>query len=344
MNLLYIYVILKESANYGRQETLLYIQKQVNHDVLILLRSSCFKKLTEEQPVLIDLSFFSSSLNIIYTGFFLFFLRFPFLYIFSFRYLSSAAMLINKSIAIFITAAFAHVNAATIRKRALAPQFSPTFPNLAKPSGVVTSYNPGPYDTESSLATAPLFGFPEPWSKPDTNSAEVQAAFNAIDWTKVPNAPVRARYSDGSWVSNSDGPDDPYCWWSSTNCLTPKSPDLPPDLYTCPRQGDWGLNYDDGPFNRYTDANAALENKYAEPALYNFLAEQGLHASLFVSYVHTYHKEFVYSPIHQWLVYWLQCRVLSCCSSARPERWPSSLRTYLVSSSAHYTDQCRNRC
>jgi hypothetical protein len=204
-------------------------------------------------------------------------------------------MLINKSIVLFVTTAFTHVNAAIIRKRALAPQFSPTFPNLAEPSGVVTSYNPGPYDTETPLSTKILAGFPGPWSQPDTNSAEVTAAYNAIDWTIVPNAPIRGRNSDGSWVSNSDGPDDPYCWWSSTNCVTPKSPDLPPDLYTCPHQGDWGLNYDDGPFNRYTDSNADRENDYAEPALYNFLAEQGLHASLFVS---TYQNDFSYTHAH----------------------------------------------
>ncbi|CAO3618711.1 unnamed protein product [Mucor fragilis] len=185
--------------------------------------------------------------------------------------------------AIVLFAAVAQVYSATINKRySYAPQFSPPFPPMAKPTGVVTSYNPGPYDTSSTLSTTPLSGFPEPWTKPDTSHAEVLAVYNKLDHSKIPNAPIRKQNSDGSWVSSSDGASDPYCWWSSTNCVQPKaSASLPPDIYTCPNKGDWGLNYDDGPFNRYTDSNAATENKYAEPALYNFLAENNLHSTLF---------------------------------------------------------------
>lgn len=234
---------------------------------------------------------------------------------------------------ILFTVAVADVNAVALHKRDLAPQFSPTFPNLAKPSGVVSSYNPGYYNTKTRLSTKPLSGFPEPWSRPNTNSSEVQAAYNAIDWTIVPNAPIRKRNPDGRWVSNSDGPNDPYCWWSSTNCLTPKSPNLPPDLYTCPQQGDWGLNYDDGPFNRYTDANANLENDYAEPALYNFLAKQGLHASLFVSECQIVTQIYMFTILIT--VYWIQCCFLSCCCQTCSQRWSSFMCTYLVSSCAH---------
>ncbi|KAI8080268.1 uncharacterized protein B0P05DRAFT_490653, partial [Gilbertella persicaria] len=188
-------------------------------------------------------------------------------------------MLITKSI-VFIAAA-SQVYAAAIQKRGYAPQFKPTFPNLPKVEGVVTSYNPGPYDTSATLSTAQLSGFPEPWAAPPTDTAEVKAVYNQIDWSLVPKAPVRKQDSDGNWVSNSDGASDPYCWWSSTNCVKPKASYLPPDIYTCPRSGDWGLNYDDGPFNRYTDSNAKTENPYAEPALYNFLAKNNLHSTLF---------------------------------------------------------------
>ncbi|CAO3610944.1 unnamed protein product [Mucor hiemalis] len=191
-------------------------------------------------------------------------------------------MLISNSIVLFTAVAAQQVYAATITASGYAPQFSPVFPGVSgTPSGAVTSYNPGPYDTTTTLSTARLEGFPDTWKIPSTTSAEVKAAINSIDWNKVPKAPVRKQKADGSWVSDSDGPKDPYCWWSSTNCLTPKVSYLPPDLYTCPNKGDWGLNYDDGPFNRYTDENAAKENPYAEPALYNFLANHNVHASLF---------------------------------------------------------------
>lgn len=180
--------------------------------------------------------------------------------------------------------------AATIEKRyALAPQISPSFPSsMPTPTNVVTSYNSGPYDTSTTLSTKPLTGFPTTWVPADTTSQEVKDMYNKIDWTKVPNAPVRKQNADGSWVSTSDGASDPYCWWSSTNCVTPKASYLPKDIYTCPNKGDWGLNYDDGPFNRYTDSNAAEQNPYAEPALYNYLASNNLHSTLFVSSIYIY--------------------------------------------------------
>lgn len=188
-------------------------------------------------------------------------------------------MLITSSLILIAGAANAY--AATVTSSGLAPQFSPSFPNVKPATGVVTSYNPGPYDTSPTLSLDKLKGYPEPWEIPSTSSAEVKAAYNKIDWSKVPKAPVRKQKSDGSWVKDSDGPSDPYCWWSSTNCVKPKASYLPTDIYTCPNKGDWGLNYDDGPFNRYTDENAAKENPYAEPALYNFLAKTNQKATLF---------------------------------------------------------------
>ncbi|PHZ15949.1 glycoside hydrolase/deacetylase, partial [Rhizopus microsporus ATCC 52813] len=112
-----------------------------------------------------------------------------------------------------------------------------------------------------------LEGFPTTWAIPPTDSDEVQTIYNSINWNKVPSAPVRKIKSDGSFSPNSDGSSDPYCYWSDTNCVKPKASYLPPDLYECPKKGDWGLTYDDGPFNK--------------PALYNFLGRKNLHASLF---------------------------------------------------------------
>ncbi|KAF1799809.1 carbohydrate esterase family 4 protein [Mucor lusitanicus] len=154
------------------------------------------------------------------------------------------------------------------------PQHSPVFPsNMPVATGVVTAYNYGPYNLSTTLPTNTLSGYPDPWSSPSTKSSEVKAAIAAIDWSLVPDIEPRKQDSDGNWLKDSDGDKDPYCWWSSTNCVKPKIASLPEDYYTCGRQGDWGLSYDDGPFNLYTDENAATENPYAEPALYNFLAE-----------------------------------------------------------------------
>ncbi|KAG1053556.1 hypothetical protein G6F43_004368 [Rhizopus delemar] len=191
-------------------------------------------------------------------------------------------MLITNSV-LLLAAGAVQVYAATSTSSNYLPQFSPSFPKIKKASGVVSSYNAGPYDTSSKLSTETLKGYPEPWSSPDTSHPEIKAVYKKINWSKVPKAPVRKQKSNGDWEFDSDGDDDPYCWWSDTNCVKPKASYLPPDIYECPKKGDWGLTYDDGPFNKLdADAEgASKENPYAEPALYNFLAKRNLHANLF---------------------------------------------------------------
>lgn len=87
-------------------------------------------------------------------------------------------------------------------------QHSPVFPNMAAATDVVTSYNAGPYNTSGTLPTYQLTGYPEVWKTPDTTSAEVQAAIALIDWSLVPNAPVRKTSSNGDFSPDTDGPDD----------------------------------------------------------------------------------------------------------------------------------------
>lgn len=176
------------------------------------------------------------------------------------------------------------------------PQVSPIFPSLAPATDVVSSYNYGPYNTSAQLPTYTLTSYPEPWKTPDTTNAEVQAAIAKIDWSLVPNAPVRVQDANG-FTPDTDGSEDPYCWWSDTNCVTPKI-NIPQDYYTCGRKGDWGLSYDDGPFNLYTGADAAEENPYAEPALYNFLEEhENQKTNLFVSFFFYIYNIYIYISI-----------------------------------------------
>jgi hypothetical protein len=163
------------------------------------------------------------------------------------------------------------------------PQISPSFSSLPKASGIVSSYNSGPYKTPASLPTNSLSGYPESWKLPSTSHADVQAMIKKIDWTKVPNAPVRTIDGSGSIAPLSYGSSDPYCYWSDTKCVKPKVSYLPQDFYQCPK-GDWGLSYDDGPLNLAYGEDAKTENAYAEPALYNFLVKQNNQkATLFVS-------------------------------------------------------------
>ncbi|KAI7887329.1 glycoside hydrolase/deacetylase [Lichtheimia hyalospora FSU 10163] len=117
-----------------------------------------------------------------------------------------------------------------------------------------------------------LQGYPPLFQTPPTDSPEVQAVINAIDWSKVPEIPTRKslpnRYIDTQGYST----DDPDCWWSVSHCNKPKYSGLPEDIFYCPKAGDWGLSYDDGPFTM---------GEFAEPDLYDFLAEHQQKAALF---------------------------------------------------------------
>lgn len=186
------------------------------------------------------------------------------------------------------------------------PKWLPAFPT---PSGVNSGYPTGPLNITDTLSHTPLdlSKYPEPWGKPDVNHPEVKAVMDALDWTKVPKAPTRKAGSNGDLVMTGyDETNDPYCWWSDTNCVKPKADYLPPDISYCPRAGDWGLNYDDGPYNPTGDKEA---DKWAEPELYNFLAKNGNQkATLFVSII-SYKKFFLIGtnshPLD--LVYRLKC-------------------------------------
>jgi hypothetical protein len=159
---------------------------------------------------------------------------------------------------------------------------------MAAPSGVVLSYDPGYTEVTDTLDKTPFTSadghYPTLSKVAETTSSEAIAAYNAIDWTQVPNAPVRKLTSGGD-LSFSGVTSDPYCWWSYSNCVKPKIK-LPSDISRC-NAGTWGLTYDDGPFN--LDDNTK-ESSMAEPALYNYLAENGYKADLFYigSNVYTY--------------------------------------------------------
>lgn len=174
---------------------------------------------------------------------------------------------------------------ATSSSSSILAQSSPSWlSSIGVPSGVATSYPTGQIDTGATLSTQTLnlTAYPSPWTAPPTDSAEVQAVYNAIDWTHVPNATVQKATANGDLdMSGADVSNDNFCWWSNTNCVTPKVNYLPQDIYYCPRVGDWGLTYDDGPFNP-TGNNATTQ--WSEPNLYNFLAEHNNQkATLFVS-------------------------------------------------------------
>lgn len=163
---------------------------------------------------------------------------------------------------------------ATLTSNGLAPQFSPDFPNMNVSSEAKPYFNDGPLDTNTTLSkkTLNLKNYPDAWDQPDVNHPEVKAVIKQINWDLVPDYPLQ-KVVDYDLIQESyDEDKDETCWWSSTNRVNPKLSYLPNDYYTCSTKGNWGLSYDDGPFNMRSedDEDAKTENDYAEPELYYF--------------------------------------------------------------------------
>ncbi|RCH95661.1 chitin deacetylase, partial [Rhizopus azygosporus] len=114
--------------------------------------------------------------------------------------------------------------------------------------------------------------YPKLYTTADTTHPEIKAAIDSIDWDYVPNIPVRSSDSGDNYDYN----EDPDCWWSQTECTTPKVSYLPKDVSYCTNPGDFGLTYDDGPLNPTVE-----DDPWAEPRLYDFLAQQDQKATLF---------------------------------------------------------------
>ncbi|OZJ02658.1 hypothetical protein BZG36_04416, partial [Bifiguratus adelaidae] len=161
-----------------------------------------------------------------------------------------------------------------------APQHSPAFPKIntkIASSLRVTAVPTGAVPTGALPRAAPnLAGYPVAWATPPTDSAEVQAVINTIDWSLVPKAAVHGGNSQTGPSMSGYPSSDPYCDWSYNLCNVPKVKYLPPDIYYCPSPDTWGLTYDDGPLNPQSSGDP-----YAEPNLYNFLAAHNQKATLF---------------------------------------------------------------
>lgn len=110
------------------------------------------------------------------------------------------------------------------------PSFLPNFP--ARSTEPLSPVPTGPITSNTSLKVE---DYPEPWAAPDVKHAEVQAAIKAIDWTHVPKFAPRT-----AGMTYDDNKDE-ACWWTNTQCTTPKVSYLPEDVKYCPEVSDFGL-------------------------------------------------------------------------------------------------------
>ncbi|KZP28284.1 carbohydrate esterase family 4 protein [Athelia psychrophila] len=99
------------------------------------------------------------------------------------------------------------------------------------------------------------------------NDTEAKAAF-ALILPKIPtNISVKGKPTDSeTGTKYSDA--DPDCWWTYSECTTPKLAGLPNDVINVPEPNTLGYGFDDGP-------------DCAHNAFYNFLTAQNQKATMF---------------------------------------------------------------
>lgn len=129
------------------------------------------------------------------------------------------------------------------------------------------------YQPDSSLFVFNQSEWPTSWKTATSNgmsqSAEFQALYNSIDWTKAPSIRPRTMTASGGLdMSNYSSAEDPDCWWSASTCTKPKLADVNEDIVNCPEPETWGLTYDDGP-------------NCSHNAFYNYLQDNKLKATMF---------------------------------------------------------------
>ncbi|KAI8056356.1 hypothetical protein BDF21DRAFT_318392, partial [Thamnidium elegans] len=148
--------------------------------------------------------------------------------------------------------------------------------HIKGPSYVATGY---PFEDEIKSGPLPKTGFklnlrayPEPNKQPPVNHPEVQAVLKQLDLSKVGTAPPRIVKDWVLDITHYPAQEDPDCWWSASLCKKPKISYIPEDISFCPNKGDWGLNYDDGPY-KFWYPTTELDKKFDQPRFYNFLVD-----------------------------------------------------------------------
>ncbi|KAI8887996.1 carbohydrate esterase family 4 protein [Backusella circina FSU 941] len=145
-----------------------------------------------------------------------------------------------------------------------------TIPNIPQTTSHDVYAECKTYQSEFTINPAE---WPEIWKIATSNnintSQEFMSVYNSIDWSKIPSAPVRTMTPEGGPnLKDYDTVNDPDCWWSATQCVKPKRPDINGDIVTCNEPETWGLTYDDGP-------------NCSHNALYDMLLENQQTASMF---------------------------------------------------------------
>ncbi|KAF9473035.1 carbohydrate esterase family 4 protein [Pholiota conissans] len=118
------------------------------------------------------------------------------------------------------------------------------------------------------LVSNALPTFPTPWT-PATilpGDSAAMAKWNSIQGS-IPNIAPKGTLT-GNFSTVHYTADDPDCWWTFNNCVTPKAPGLVPDIAIMPEPQTLGYGFDDGP-------------NCSHNAFYDYLTSQNQKATMF---------------------------------------------------------------
>ncbi|KIK60426.1 carbohydrate esterase family 4 protein [Collybiopsis luxurians FD-317 M1] len=110
-----------------------------------------------------------------------------------------------------------------------------------------------------------MSNFPETWQAASILSDDSVAL---AKWNSI-SASIPTDIAKKTQPPPSDYPsDDPDCWWTADQCLTPKLNGLPPDVAAAPEPSTLGYGFDDGP-------------NCSHNAFYDFLQSQNQKATFY---------------------------------------------------------------
>ncbi|KAK0560573.1 hypothetical protein OC861_006228 [Tilletia horrida] len=128
--------------------------------------------------------------------------------------------------------------------------------------------------------------YPAPWLDQAITGAtilsgdsEAQSVWQSIQ-SKIPsNVAVKQRDTSTNTLitSSYDVTNDPDCWWTASQCHSPKHNAIPQDVYDCPEPSTWGLTLDEQSISDLS----YLIFQCTHNAFYDFLEQHNQKATLY---------------------------------------------------------------
>ncbi|KAJ7512924.1 carbohydrate esterase family 4 protein [Mycena galericulata] len=149
--------------------------------------------------------------------------------------------------------------------RAQAPTDEKSEASITDPTTECTFYYWPPLAAANASGTWPVIW--QPVVNIPTGDTAALSKFTAIN-SSIPNIAPQGTLGGSLNTATYDGTADPACWWSVSQCTTPKVSGLSPDIAAVSEPRTLGYGFDDGP-------------NCSHNAFYDYLTEQNQKATMF---------------------------------------------------------------